>query len=421
MHRTGLFFVILTGLLVTQVSSVRDVDAEDRYETLLPAETSNQVDLDKDTPDSETLSQQRVRRVDDAAKIRAGLKNRDRALYIKAGWIRDPYIILGPDGKYFLTGTQPRAGDPREKADPYNTGLGEGSIVGEQVRLWQSDDLIEWEYLGEPFDLNDTYHVKVLGKTPRRRLIWAPEIHWLGGRWALVHCPGEVASLALTTGPEIRRPWVHTMGGKLGRRHDPSLFHDDDGTWYLLWQNTMLAPLSKDFTHYTAAPVRIDPAGSRPGPDGRPISRIGHEGATMRKIGKKYVHFGTAWSTDRGRKGSYNLYYCTSDHVAGPYGPRRFVGRFLGHGTPFQDKEGKWWCTAFFNANVPPVPREGIETRDLSEEAQTINDQGVTIVPLDVHLLDNGDVQIRAVDPAYATPGPDEVQKFGGERQQYLR
>ncbi len=58
------------------------------------------------------------------------------------------------------------------------------------------------------------------------------------------------------------------------------------------------------------------------------------------------------------------------------------------------------------------LPREGIETRDLSENAQTINEQGVTIVPLDVRVLDDGDVYIRAKDPAYATPGPDEAQKF---------
>ena len=31
------------------------------------------------------------------AGIEAGLKSHDCALYIKEGWIRDPYIILGPD------------------------------------------------------------------------------------------------------------------------------------------------------------------------------------------------------------------------------------------------------------------------------------------------------------------------------------
>ena len=67
---------------------------------------------------------------------------------------------------------------------------------------------------------------------------------------------------------------------------------------------------------------------------------------------------------------------------------------------------------AAINANIPPLPREGIEQRDLREDAQTINQRGTTIVPLEVKTLDNGDIYIRAKDPAYATPGPDEVQKF---------
>jgi arylsulfatase len=202
------------------------------------------------------------------------------------------------------------------------------------------------------------------------------------------------------------------MGDKLGQLHDPSLFTDDDGSRYLLWQNTLIAPINRELTDYMAEPVRIDPSGTRPGPDGELISRIGHEGATMIKVGGKYVHLGTAWSTDQGRKGSYNLYYSVADKITGPYGPRKFVGRFLGHGTPFKDKDGKWWCTAFFNGNVPPLPREGIEKRDLRDNAQSINEQGVTIVPLDVRILDHGEVLVRAIDPAYATPGPDEAQKM---------
>jgi arylsulfatase len=131
----------------------------------------------------------------------------------------------------------------------------------------------------------------------------------------------------------------------------------------------------------------------------------------MIKVFDKYVHIGTSWSTYKGRKGSYNLYYCSSDKISGPYGPRKFAGRFLGHGTPFQTRDGKWWCTAFFNGNVAPLPREGIETRDLSSDAQTINQRGVTLVPLEVGMKE-GDVWIRAKDPAYGTPGPDEAQKF---------
>ncbi|WP_460167455.1 family 43 glycosylhydrolase [Thermostilla marina] len=346
-------------------------------------------------------------------EIRRGLASHDRALYIKAGWIRDPYIVLGPDDYYYLTGTQPNPNNPREVIEPHNTGLGEGSIVGEYVRVWRSKDLIEWEYLGEPFSIADSLPAKVLGKKPDRRLIWAPELHWTGDRWTLVHCPSVVSTFALSAGPEIGGPWEYPLGENQPRMHDPSMFRDEDGTWYLLWGNTVIAPLAPDFSQLTAEPVRIDPAGYRIHPvTGEKINRIGHEGATMKKIGNKYVHFGTAWSTDQGRKGTYNLYYCTADKPTGPFGPRRFVGRFLGHGTPFQDRDGKWWCTAFFNANVPPLTPEEARSRDLSDNAYTINRQGVTIVPLEVRELVDGDVYIRAKDPNYATPGPEEVQKF---------
>jgi xylan 1,4-beta-xylosidase len=337
-------------------------------------------------------------------EIEAGLAKHDRALFIKGGWIRDPFITLGPDDFYYLTGTTADSGDPREQSDPYNVGLGDNSIVGGTVRVWRSKDLIDWESLGTPFTLKDSMRAEP------GELIWAPELHWTGERWALVHCPAAEANLALSEGPQLKGPWSHPMKGSLGEKHDPSLFKDGD-TWHLLWSNTMIAPLAKGFTGFTDKPVRIDPAGSRPGPGGKPIRRIGHEGATMMKVGSNYVHLGTAWSTDKGRKGSYNLYYCTADTITGPYGPRKFAGRFLGHGTPFQTRDGKWWCTAFFNANVPPLPRDSIEVRDLSGNAQTINPRGVTIVPLEAGIK-NGDVLIRAKDPAYATPGPDEAQKF---------
>lgn len=340
-------------------------------------------------------------------EIEAGLKSHDRALYIKQGWIRDPYIVLGPDDYYYLTGTTPNPDDPREFSDPYNIGLENDSIVGSAVQVWRSKNLIDWEYLGTPFTLkNDSFH-----KEPGD-LVWAPELHWMNGKWALVHCPAAKADFALTSGPGLKGPWTHPMGENLGSKHDPSLFKDGD-TWYMLWQNTLIAPLSDDLTHFTAKPVRIDPAGSRIDPkDGKSISRIGHEGATMIKVGGKYVHLGTAWSTDLGRKGSYNLYYCTSDKITGPYGPRKFAGRFLGHGTPFRTRDGNWWCTAFFNGNVPPFSKDGIDKRDLRETAQTINQRGTTIVPLDVHVREDGDIFIRAKDPAYAAPGPDEAQKF---------
>ena len=91
---------------------------------------------------------------------------------------------------------------------------------------------------------------------------------------------------------------------------------------------------------------------------------------------------------------------------------RNFAGRFLGHGFPFQDSQNRWWCTAFYNGNIPPISRADLKKRPLPDTAYTINRMGTTIVPLEVKIQDDGDISIRAKDPDYASPGPDEVQQF---------
>jgi iduronate 2-sulfatase len=345
-------------------------------------------------------------------EIQAGLRTHDRALLVKDGWIRDPHIVLGPDDGFYLTGTTPHPGDPREQSEPYNTGLGDESIVGWQARIWRSFDLIDWQSLDAPFTLKEGVwfreHPERFAEVAETQWrLWAPELHWLGNRWALVHTspsPVNGANLSLSAGPVLQGPWQNPMGVQIGRRHDPSLFQDDDGTWWLIWGATMIAPLKADFTGLASEPVAIGPTGE--------TARMGHEGCLIQKIHGQYVLFGTGWSTGQMRRGSYNLYFATADKITGPYSQRRFVGRFLGHGTPFRDKQGRWWCTAFFNANVPPLSRDGIQTRDLSDTAQTINQRGTTIVPLEVRRNADGRLDIRAKDPAYATPGPDEAQKF---------
>ncbi len=346
------------------------------------------------------------------ATLEAGLASHSRALFVKEGWIRDPYIVSGPDGDFYLTGTTPNPGDPREQNDPYNTGLGNDSLVGWKAQVWRSSNLIDWEPLANPFSLKDglwfTEKPEAFEKAdPGEWRLWAPELHWLGDRWALVHTspfPVAGANLSLSAGSEVKGPWSNPMGAAIGRRHDPSLFKDDDGTWWMVWGATSVAPLQPDFSGFAAEPFAIRPSGT--------TAKMGHEGCLIQKIHGKYVLFGTGWSTGEMRKGSYNLYYATADRIEGPYSERKFAGRFLGHGTPFQDKARRWWCTAFFNGNVPPVSADGIETLDLSETAQTINQRGTTLVPLEVRMLENGELRIRAKDPAYATPGPDEAQKF---------
>ena len=363
-------------------------------------------------PPTQPAKLPKLRKALSEEEIKAGLKSHDRALFIKQGWIRDPYIVRGPDDWYYLTGTTPNAGDPRETTDPYNTGLGPLSLVGREARVWRSKDLASWESLGSPFTMNDgvwaATQPEAFKSTPKDQWrLWAPELHWIGDRWALVHTspsPVKGANLSTTKGRTLSAPWDNPMGAKIGRRHDPSLFKDDDGTWWLVWGATQIAPLKSDLSDLASKPVAIKPSGD--------TAKMGHEGCLIQKIHGKYVLFGTGWSTGQMRSGSYNLYYATADKITGPYSERKFAGRFLGHGTPFRDHDGQWWCTAFFNANIPPVGREGIETKDLRRTAQTINARGTTIVPLDVRLTKDGELRIRAKDPAYATPGPDELQSF---------
>ncbi|MCB1092022.1 MAG: sulfatase-like hydrolase/transferase, partial [Verrucomicrobiae bacterium] len=295
------------------------------------------------------------------AEIEAGLKTHDRVLFIHNAWIRDPYIVRRPgDDWFYLTGTTPNRNDPREQGDPYNSGLGEESLVGWQANVWRSRDLIDWEALPDSYSLKDGIwfaenRAAFEATNPDQWRLWAPELHWIDGlrRWALVHTspsPVKGANLSLSAGAEVGGPWANPLGSAIGRRHDPSLFCDDDGTWWMIWGATSIAPLKPDFSDFAGDPVDIGPSGD--------AAKMGHEGCLILKMHDKYVLFGTGWSTGQMRRGSYNLYYATADAISGPYCERKFAGRFLGHGTPFQDREGRWWCTAFYNANVPPESRD---------------------------------------------------------------
>ncbi|MDF1657333.1 MAG: sulfatase-like hydrolase/transferase [Verrucomicrobiales bacterium] len=347
-------------------------------------------------------------------EIRKGFASHDKALFVKEGWIRDPYLITGPDGWMYLTGTSPLANEPREETDPYNTGLGDESIVGWQANVWRSKDFATWESLDAPYSLKDGIwfetEPQAFSETPEKHwFLWAPELHWIDEmeKWALVHTspsPVAGANLSLSAGAEVKGPWTNPFGASIQKRHDPSLFHNDDGTWWMVWGATKIAPLKPDFSGFSGEEITINPGGD--------TRKMGHEGCLIMKIEGKYVLFGTGWSTGQMRRGSYNLYYAVADDITGPYSERKFAGRFLGHGTPFQDPEGRWWCTAFYNANVPPLNRNGIEARDLRDTAQTINQRGTTIVPMEVKLLDDGELFIRAKDPAYASVGADEAQDF---------
>ncbi len=325
---------------------------------------------------------------------RDALRRHNRAVHLFDHWMRDPYIVMASDGSYFLTATYTRGETWHDSGIP----------------LWRSGDLAEWEGPEVIWRLRDSAWIEprleeAAPEVGRNIHLWAPEMLEIRGRWVIAHTTSvRCSNLLVASGAILEPPLDEPVGADFGYRHDPSLFIDADkgGTAWLVYGCASIIPLKPDCTGFAGDAIPVAPANRK----------MGHEGCVIRKIGGRYVLFGTAWSTDRMRHGTYNLYYCTADRVEGPYGERRFAGRCCGHGTPFLDKEGRWWCTAFANGEFVE-PSDPALADPNPQRALTINRQGLTLVPLEVGSGADGDVRVRARDPAYASPGPEEVHDFG--------
>ena len=227
-------------------------------------------------------------------------------------------------------------------------------------------------------------------------------MHFINNRWIYLYTTNVGFGNFIVCIPGLKfNNETSEWGDEFGKNHDPSLFVDEDGSVWMTAGSIYIRKVKSDLSGFDSPRIKINPS----------IRKIGHEGTVIKKIFGKYVLFGTAWSTDQMRKGSSNLYYSVADNIMGPYGPRKFAGRFLGHGTPFQDKNGQWWCTAFYNANLPTMNIDELNAIDASKTAYTINKQGLIIVPLSIKMID-GEVVITPQDEAYGYPGKEEIQKF---------
>lgn len=324
-------------------------------------------------------------------ELRKALERHDKAVRVFGGTMRDPFVTLAPDGYYYLSCTRPLKTFPN-------------SLPG--MQFFRSKDLVNWEKLSPIWEAKDSEYGKELMDAATKRVthagIWAPEVHFIDGKWVVVNTSNmRMANILVTKGADLTGPYTEPMGLHVGFHRDPTIFVDDNGEKWMLTDAVEIHKLKPDFSGFEGFRKLI-------GPEDR---ILGHEGVFVVKVGGKYVMFGTGWSTDNMRRGTYNLYYCVADQVTGPYGPRKFAGRYLGHGNLFQDKKGRWWCTAFYNADHPTLTPEEASATDMSKSAYTINKGGLTLVPMEVY-EENGEIVVRAKDEAYRYPGKDEVQKF---------
>jgi beta-xylosidase len=236
--------------------------------------------------------------------------------------LRDTCVCLGPDGSYYLTGT---------------TGAPTWWKTNEGIRVWKSKDLKTWQPLGLvwSFEKNATWQ-KGQGDL---RAIWAPEIHYFKGTFWLAYCVNYRGTgiLRSKTGKAEGLYEDIKPDGPLTDEIDASLFADDDGKVYFVWQNGKIARLKDDMTGLAEEPRLLRPANAK---------EVGFEGAFLTKINGRY-HLICAESNLHGKYKTYDCMGASADSIYGPYGDRYLAIPHGGHNMLFQDAQGQWWSTFF--------------------------------------------------------------------------
>jgi beta-xylosidase len=287
-------------------------------------------------------------------------------------WMRDTYVMNGPDGYYYMTGTTATPGRI------FKTGVVHCWDYNDGVYMWRSKDLKQWEPLGLiwGFDRDGADWQKKgkpvkpgtlsLNKDPldsMYRALWAPELHYIKSKkkWLLIAClNGGMGSFVLesTTGrPE--GPYRNIPGNAtkpIFNNIDLSLFEDSTGEVYLVGHNHFITKMNDELTDIAGPFRKIKETPYDPEPYIEGVFLTKHEG--------KYQLLQTVWSIAKKDGGytylrddikdtsalySYDVVVAESNNVYGPYGPRYAAILQGGHNNIFKDKNGNWWSTTFFN------------------------------------------------------------------------
>ncbi|TYR37622.1 family 43 glycosylhydrolase [Sphingobacterium phlebotomi] len=287
-------------------------------------------------------------------------------------WMRDAFIMYGPDGNYYLTGTtaSPDRVFPEGKVHcwDYNDGL----------YMWKSKDMKNWESMGLIWSFDaDAADWQKKGKplkagavSPNNdpldslyRAVWAPELHYIASqkKWMIIAClNGGGGSFILESISGLPQgPYVNIEGNAakpIYENIDASLFEDDNGEVYVVAHNHYIAKMKPDLSDI-AEPYRkfiempYDP---------EPYI----EGVYMTKHDGKYQLLQTVWSVlkpdgdytyvrddrkDLKSLHSYDVVVAESDNIYGPYGPRYPAIIEGGHNNIFTDGNGDLWSSTFFN------------------------------------------------------------------------
>jgi beta-xylosidase len=243
--------------------------------------------------------------------------------------VRDTCICLGPGNTYYLTGT---------------TGHPTWWQTNEGIRVWKSKDLKAWQPLGLvwSFAKDATWQKAKDGN----RAIWAPELHYFRGTFWLAYCVnyGGTGILRSKSG-RAEGPYEDVKPtGPLTDEIDASLFADDNGKIYFVFQDGKIARLKDDLSGLAEQPRLLKPAGT---------GHVGFEGAFLTKIDGRY-HLICAEFNKRGTDSTYDCMAASSKNIYGPYSDRYLAVPHGGHNMLFKDLQGHWWSTFFGNDATAP-------------------------------------------------------------------
>lgn len=218
------------------------------------------------------------------------------------------------------------------------------------VELWRSKDLQHWDYLGLVWSIDRDGTWQKEWHTDRNghpmRDVWAPEIHFIHGKFYLALCmaSGGTSLLVSTTGkPE--GPYVSPVkpDSPLTGGIDATLFQDDDGKVYFTWgRGGTIYQMKDDMSGFAGEGHRI--AYEKPADGSWDKDEIAFEGASLFKHAGKYYLTGAAFY-----KGRYSSVAAISDNIYGPYKQWHEAVPSGGGGNYFQDRAGIWHCTVFGN------------------------------------------------------------------------
>ena len=251
--------------------------------------------------------------------------------------------MRGADGMYYMTGTS-------------------GNM--DAIHLWRSPDLKRFEYWKPAYTLDESKPELWYNKAPGR-LLWAPELHHMNGTYWITWCVNQKLGMGLlkSTSGKAEGPYAPTYEGNrafVSPNIDASLFQDDDGAVYFVWQGRYLQKLNKDLSGFEGERIALLTV------DGE---EVGYEGIFMRKIGPWYVVLAAEWNGGTNRNdGTYDMMYAVSQKIGGPYSRRKVGVPHGGHSTLFEDAQGIWHLAFFGNDRFAPFrAMPGVVALDTSD------------------------------------------------------